>query len=481
MRHNSTGETFQGGRVYICMGAAACNTHVAGSVVGQHVTQHVPDMDQAMVHESTIVAKTGLKQRKWCWSARSLTWTLWRHGAAAAPKWSIIPCISGGHQSFRSMWRSSSQTTMGVGNCPLKQGIKREAPPPASVPPRPSPCCRAAKRRCLPETLPANSPSPQSNLMRQVGLRRRRLQQYGHLDRGSRPRAALSREFRRSPRYQEDLLRDSGDLPFVGQPSWNPSQDRSKIGPSVGAVPQQKVLRRRVWACRFQKAVGRSKGMKEIPRVVQACRVWHRLNPAKSRLQIAWLVVTLLTNEMMRLWDLAAAQATAFTYASHLHPSEATRVCQDQAEPPVRVAALPRDWSVLLHRERTGHELQSERVRRERPVGQSRVQIPRAYAQETPESGEALLVPSLRYLNWTTVSTTAACNPRFTAALRTKLALPFAKKKLLGQLQWATSVGEGRPAFHNCSRRFHLKNSSGPMSIARGFLSCCRSAPRQKK
>ena len=60
---------------------------------------------------------------------------------------------------------------------------------------------------------------------------------------GSRLRTVLSRELRRSPCYQEDPSRDSGNFPSVGKPSWDLTRNLSKIRPSVGVVPQRKVLR----------------------------------------------------------------------------------------------------------------------------------------------------------------------------------------------------------------------------------------------
>ena len=111
-----------------------------------------------------------------------------------------VPCISGGHQSFRSMWSRSSPQTRSVSAPGLWNKRQKRAPSPASVPPSLSPSRWAAKRRCLSETLLTNCLSPQSHLMRQVELRRRRLQHHGHLD-----RAVLSRELRRSSRNQEDL------------------------------------------------------------------------------------------------------------------------------------------------------------------------------------------------------------------------------------------------------------------------------------
>ena len=97
--------------------------------------------------------------------------------------------------------------------------------------------------------------------------------------------------------------------PLLGRPitrQWRPSacgqipfRDRSNIGPSVGMVPESWRQWPHEWA-------GISKGMKEVLRVVQACRGWHRLSPAKWRLLAPLLVVILLINEMIRLRDLAA-------------------------------------------------------------------------------------------------------------------------------------------------------------------------------
>ena len=67
----------------------------------------------------------------------------------------------------------------------------------------------------------------------------------------------------------------------------------------------------KVLAVAAHERTGMSKGMKEILRAVQACRGWHRLRPAKSRLPFPWLVVIPPINEMLRFGNLAAAQATA--------------------------------------------------------------------------------------------------------------------------------------------------------------------------
>ena len=92
--------------------------------------------------------------------------------------------ISGGHESFRSMWSRFSPQTRSVSAPALWNKRHKRAPLPVLVTPSLSSSRRAAKCRCLPETVPANCMNPQSNLMRQVMLRRRRIQQCGRLDRG---------------------------------------------------------------------------------------------------------------------------------------------------------------------------------------------------------------------------------------------------------------------------------------------------------
>ena len=81
----------------------------------------------------------------------------------------IVP-ISGA-QSFQSMWSRSSARTRPVLAPALCNKRHKRAPPQASVAPNVTPNRRAAKRRCLPESLPASSLNPQPSLIRQVALR----------------------------------------------------------------------------------------------------------------------------------------------------------------------------------------------------------------------------------------------------------------------------------------------------------------------
>ena len=206
-------------------------------------------------------------------------------------------------------------------------------------------------RCCLSETLPANSLNAQ-----QVRFPCRRLQHPGHLDRSDdQEQSFLESSIRATGKT---LSRDSGDLPFSVQPSWNPSRDCSKIGPSVGMVPQPKVLRWRgghvaskILVAVAHEWAGISKGVKEIPRAVQACRRSH------------WLVVIPLINEMIRLGNLAAAQATALTFALYLCPSESLRLRWCPRPGLEHPSALPRagmsskvnvyDKNLLLDNQRT--------------------------------------------------------------------------------------------------------------------------------
>ena len=75
---------------------------------------------------------------------------------------------------------ASVVATSRFGAGPLEHAIQTGSPASISL----SASRRAAKCRCLPEIVPANCLNPQSNLMRQVMLRRRPIQQYGHTDRG---------------------------------------------------------------------------------------------------------------------------------------------------------------------------------------------------------------------------------------------------------------------------------------------------------
>ena len=118
---------------------------------------------------------------------------------------------------------------------------------------------------------------------------------------------------------------------------------------------------------------------------------------------------------------------------------------------------------------RAGHELQSECVRREPSVGQSRVQVPRAYAQEIPGSGR-IAVPS------------AACNLRFgrvrsasvpSVAARRRVAPSFdhfsrrdgsTENASSGWPQWTTSLREGCPHPHRL-----LHTLSSRTSVVRGL------------
>ena len=150
-------------------------------------------------------------------------------------------------QPFRSMCSRSSSRTRLVWAPAHRNKQHKGAPPPTSVTPSLSPKSRAPKPRCLPESLPTSSLN-QSSLMRQVGMRNRRHQWYGHLDRATEKRA-----FSKVPPF----------APLPGRPitrQWRPSvcgqADSSKIGFDVGVVPQRKVPRRRGWACRFQNRGG---------------------------------------------------------------------------------------------------------------------------------------------------------------------------------------------------------------------------------
>ena len=120
-------------------------------------------------------------------------------------------------------------------------------------------------------------------------------------------------------------------FPFVGQPSWDPA--------------------------------GISWGVKEVARVVQACRGWHRLNRAIRGLSS--LVVALLINRMTRLGIWRRPRATALTFASHLRSSEALRLCQDQVVFRCEWQGHRQVWSILLHRQEWGTSSKNERVRRE--------------------------------------------------------------------------------------------------------------------
>ena len=72
---------------------------------------------------------------------------------------------------------------------------------------------------------------------------------------------------------------------------------------------------------------GICKGLKEI----SCCRrVEVGIVSTRRSRGFPWLVVILLINEMIRLGNFAATQATALTFAVHLRPSKALLLCQDQ-------------------------------------------------------------------------------------------------------------------------------------------------------
>ena len=207
---------------------------------------------------------------------------------------------------------------------------------------------------------------------------------------------------------------------------------------------------------------GISKVMEEILRVVvQACRGWHRLNPAKSRLPFPRLVVIPLINEVIRLGNLAAAPATALTFALCLRSPEAL-VSRPGGVP----SASGRPSQVLEHP--SAHP---------RPVGQPRVQVPRAYAHETPGSGRGAgsSRPPLSRLDGSVYHRSMQSAVR---EARSASALPVttgrrvprsfcrlsrrdgsAEKGPLGQLQWAMSVREGCPHPTTAPSAFVLRAS----------------------
>ena len=137
------------------------------------------------------------------------------------------------------------------------------------------------------------------------------------------PRQGLSRQ-EQSFLESSTVRPDSGDLPSVGKPSWEipletvPKLDRAlvwylneKFFDGEAGHAASKVL----GAVAYEWA-GISKGIKGISRAVQACRGFPPI-----------LVVILLINEMIRLGNLAAAQATALTFALWLRPQKPPCVC----------------------------------------------------------------------------------------------------------------------------------------------------------
>ena len=105
--------------------------------------------------------------------------------------------------------------------------------------------------------------------------------------------------------------------------------------------------------------------------------------------------------------------------------------------------------------------------------------------------GEAVPLLDLRYLDWTTVFTTAARNlrlerfgPPVVYQLRHGCALHevstafrdvtgVQKKGLLEQLQWATTVQEGCPRPTMAPGRSLFKNFDGRRPVAQNWLRCC--------
>ena len=264
----------------------------------------------------------------------------------------------------------------------------KRAPPPASVTPSLSPSRRATKRRCLPETLPANNLNPQSNLMRQVGLRRRRLQQYGAPPQGSRPRTVLPRELRLSPRYQEDPTRDSGDLPSVGKPSWDLSRDHSQNGST--------------------KSSSMAKPGVSLPK---SSRPW-------------------LTNG----GDLRAVQA--FVFCVVLTPLRSLEFVSRPGCAPSAGGMLRPGLDRLSHHQERGISSKVNLYDESLLLNNTEYKFLEPMLKQLWSRGEAVPLLNLCYLDWTTVFTTAACNSWFgrfglsvlfqSTARCTKFSPPFA-------------------------------------------------------
>ena len=116
-----------------------------------------------------------------CWRTACRQLLSGEIGAANATLWSVFSGVAA-HVVLPTRYvHFSGQGATGSLECACASSLKHSALSP-SVTPSLSPSRWTAKCRCLPETVPANCLNPRSNLMRQVMLRKRRIQQYGHLD-----------------------------------------------------------------------------------------------------------------------------------------------------------------------------------------------------------------------------------------------------------------------------------------------------------
>ena len=165
--------------------------------------------------------------------------------------------------------------------------------------------------------LPAKSLNPRSSLTRQVESRRRRLQQYGHLDRGRDRQQSFLQSSAVGPAARK-TYHETVEPPVCGPAELGSLSRLFQDWTKRCMVPLNESffdgeaghVASKILAAVAHEWAGTTKGMKDTSRAVQGSRSWHRLSPATSRLPLPWLVVILLINEMIRLGILAAAQAT---------------------------------------------------------------------------------------------------------------------------------------------------------------------------
>ena len=163
-----------------------------------------------------------------------------------------------------------------------------------SVTPSLSSSRRAGKRRCPPESLPTSSLDPQSSPMRQVELRRRCLQQFGHLKRGrDREQSSLESSAAR-PASRKNCHETVETFRLYASPAGIALETVQRLDQALVWYLNEKFflddavdVASEILAAVAHEWTGISMETKECLRAVQTCRGWHRLNLAKSHPTIA--------------------------------------------------------------------------------------------------------------------------------------------------------------------------------------------------
>ncbi len=89
----------------------------------------------------------------------------------------------------------------------------------------------------------------------------------------------------------------------------------------------------------FRPQLGRGAGCR-LAASRQALRVWKRLDPPASRLPLPWLVVAMISNQLMLQGQCESALICLVCFHTYFRPSEPFKLLGKHIIPPVALAGL---------------------------------------------------------------------------------------------------------------------------------------------